>query len=412
METTPHRFVPDLPPSAEKVFGGQPVGRYTRRDQEKGGDVDHPATTINFRLPGPTPLPPPVLAAMQRPMIPHRGPEFRALYSETLAMARAVHRTEHPVLLWPATGSAGWEMAIVNLLSPGDPVLAAVCGDFGERFARVGVALGLDVRRLDVPWGHAVEPEPLRGALQANPDVKAVFLTHNETSTGVTTPLQELASVVREHGALIVVDSVSGVGALPLEMDTWGLDFVLSGSQKAWMCPPGLLIAAIGPRAWDAVERSGYPRFFWDIEAARASAEQGMTPTTPPLTLIYAVRAALEMILHEGIDQVWDRHRRLGEQTRAGISAAGLRLFAAPGRASDSVTAFLPPPGVSASTFLDLLRREHGVEAQGGQGHLADSLLRIGHMGWAHEAELGAAVDAVAHVAADVRACKASTATR
>ena len=366
--------------------------------------MDDKTTTINFRLPGPTPLPPPVLAAMQRPMIPHRGPEFRALYLETLAMARTVHRTEHPVLLWPASGSAGWEVAIVNLLSPGDPVLAAVCGDFGERFARVGAALGLDVRRLDVPWGQAVEPEPLRQALQAHPDVKAVFVTHNETSTGVTNPLQELASVIRGHGALVVVDSVSGVGALPLEMDAWGLDVVLSGSQKAWMCPPGLLIAAFGPKAWDAADRSGYPRFFWDLGPARASAEQGMTPTTPPLTLIYAFRAALEMILEEGIERVWDRHRRLGEQTRAGVSAAGLRLFAAPSRASDSVTAFLPPDGVSASTFLARLRRDHGVEAQGGQGALADSLLRIGHMGWAHEAELREAVDAVAQVAVKVDA--------
>ncbi len=366
--------------------------------------MDDDRTEINFRLPGPTPLPPPVLAAMQRPMIPHRGPAFRALYTETLALAREVHRTEHPVLTWPASGSAGWEVAIVNLLSPGDPVLATVCGDFGERFARVGAALGLDVRRLDVAWGQAVDPEAVGEALQANPDVKAVFLTHNETSTGVTNPLRELAATVRDHGALVVVDSVSGVGALPLEMDAWGLDFVLSGSQKAWMCPPGLVIAGIGPRAWEAAERSRFPRFFWDIRAARASAAQGMTPTTPPLTLIYGFRAALGMIVDEGIEGVWDRHRRLGELTREGVEAAGLRLFAEPGHRSDSVTAFLPPEGVTATAFLDRLRREHGVEAQGGQGHLADALLRIGHMGWAHEAELRDAMAAVAAVAAGMGA--------
>jgi len=369
-----------------------------------------PEQTINFRLPGPTPLPPPVLAAMQQPMIPHRGPAFRALYRETLAMARAVHRTDYPVLTWPATGSAGWEVGIVNLLAPGDAVLATVCGDFGERFARVGAALGLDVRRLDAAWGEAIEPAALRAALAANQDVKAVFLTHNETSTGVTNPLPELAAVVRDHGALVLVDSVSGVGAVPLEMDAWGLDFVLSGSQKAWMCPPGLLIAAIGPRAWEATERAGYPRFFWDIGAARASAEQGMTPTTPPLTLLYAFHAALRMILEEGVERVWERHRRLGELTREGVSAAGLRLFAAPAYRSDSVTAFLPPEGVTASAFLERLRREHGVEAQGGQGHLADALLRIGHMGWADEPELRDAVVAVAAVAAELRPAVGSAA--
>ena len=358
-----------------------------------------PDHAINFRLPGPTPLPPPVLEAMQRPMIPHRGPAFREMYRDTLAMAREVHRTDSPVLTWPATGSAGWEVAIVNLLSPGDPVLATVCGNFGERFARVGVAFGLDVRRLDAPWGAAIEPAALRQALVANADVKAVLLTHNETSTGVTNPLSELAAVVRDHGALVIVDAVSGVAALPLEMDAWGLDFVLSGSQKAWMSPPGLLIAAIGPRAWAAVERAGYPRFFWDIQAARASAEQGMTPTTPPLTLLYAFHAALTMILDEGIERVWRRHHRLGELTRAGLESAGLRLFASPDYRSDSVTAFLPPDGVTAMEFLGTLRRAHRVEAQGGQGHLADSLLRIGHMGWAHEAELREAVAAAAAVA-------------
>lgn len=360
------------------------------------------AHEINFRLPGPTPLPPPVLEAMQRPMIPHRGPVFRALFKETLAWARQVHRTEHPVLVWPGTGSAGWEVAIVNLLAPGDPVLATVCGSFGQRFADVAGTLGLDVRRLDVPWGEAVTAAALQTALAEHPEVKAVFLTHNETSTGVTNPLRDLAAVVRDHGALVVVDAVSGVGALPLEMDAWGLDFVLSGSQKAWMCPPGLLIVAAGPRAWIAAARAGFPRYFWDMRAMRASAEAGMTPTTPPLTLIYAFHAALGMILEEGVEQVWQRHQRLGQLTRVGLTDGGLRLFAAESCRSDSVTAVLTPDGVTASAFLERLRRDHGVEAQGGQGPLTETLLRVGHMGWAHEAELAAAVSAVLAVAREM----------
>ena len=356
--------------------------------------------SVNFRLPGPTPLPPQVTAALGREMIPHRGPAFRALYSETLKLAREVHRTEGDVLTWAATGSAGWEVAVVNLLSPGDPVLVAVNGHFGERFARVAGRLGSDVRRLDIPWGEAVQPGQLRSALEAHPDVRAVLLVHNETSTGVTNPLRDLAAVACDHGSLVVVDGVSAAGALPLEIDAWGIDFVFSGSQKAWMCPPGLLIAAAGPRAWAAHQRSGYPRFYWDMTEAKKCADQGMTPTTPPLSMIYAFRAALGMIVDEGIERVWERHRQLGAMTREGIAKAGLRLFAQRGFESDSVTAFLPPADVTARDLLDILRRDYGVEAQGGQAHLADRLIRVGHMGWAHEPEIRQAIDAIGDVAA------------
>jgi aspartate aminotransferase-like enzyme len=359
---------------------------------------------VNFRLPGPTPLPPQVVAALGREMIPHRGPAFRALYSETLKLAREIHRTDGDVLTWAATGSAGWEVAVVNLLSPGDPVLVGVNGHFGERFARAGDRLGLDVRRSDIGWGEAILPAQLQMALEANPDVKAVFLVHNETSTGVTNPLRELASIAREHGALVVVDAVSGAGALPLEVDSWGIDFVFSGSQKAWMCPPGLLIVAAGPRAWAAHQRSGYRRFYWDMSDAKKAADQGMTPTTPPLSMIYAFRAALGMIADEGIEQVWDRHRRLGAMTREGITAAGLRLFAQPGFESDSVTALLPPADVNAGSLLEMLRRDYGVEAQGGQAHLAERLIRVGHMGWVHEPEMRQAIDAIVAVCARLSA--------
>jgi aspartate aminotransferase-like enzyme len=251
------------------------------------------------------------------------------------------------------------------------------------------------VRRIDVEWGEPVLPGEVRSALEAHPEVKAVFLVHNETSTGVTNPLRDLAAVVREHGALVVVDAVSAAAALPLEVDTWGIDFVFSGSQKAWMCPPGLLIAAAAPRAWDAHQRSTYPRFFWDMSEAKKWAEQGMSPTTPPLSMLYAFQAALDMIAGEGIEEVWARHRRLGEMTREGLAAAGLRLFAQRGFESDSVTAFLPPPDVTAEQLLEMLRRDYGVEAQGGQAHLADRLIRVGHMGWVHEPEMRQAINAI-----------------
>lgn len=352
--------------------------------------------SVNFRLPGPTPLPPRVVEALGQEMIPHRGPAFRALFTETLGLARRAHRTEGDVLVWAGTGSAGWEVAIVNLLSPGDPVLAVANGNFGERFARVGGRLGLGVRRLDIPWGAPVLPEHLRAALHENPQVRAVFLVHNETSTGVTNPLRELAGVVREHGALLVVDAVSAAGALPLEMDAWGIDLVLSGSQKAWMCPPGLLIVAAGPRVWEAQERAGYPRFFWDMADARAMAREGTTPTTAPLSLIFALHAALRMIDEEGLERVWERHRRVAQLTRQGIRDAGLGLLAAQGYESDTVTAFFPPAGVSSTTMLAMLREDYRVEAQAGQARLADAIVRIGHMGWVHEPEMREALAAIA----------------
>lgn len=340
---------------------------------------------LNFRLPGPTPLPPAVREAMRRPMIHHRGPLLQRLYADLLAKLREIHRTERDVLVWPGSGSAGWEAAIVNLLSPGDPVLATVIGDFGDRWAKAATRLGLDVRRLDRPWGQALTVDQLSEALERDRDVRAVFLTHNETSTAVTNPLPELAAVVRAHGALVLVDAVSSAAALPLETDAWGLDVVLSGSQKAWMCPPGLVVAAFGPRCWEAYAASRYPRFFWDIASARAMAADGMTPTTPPLTLLYALDAATDLILAEGLESVWGRHRRLGERTRGGLTRLGFDLVADPAHASDSVTAVKVPEGFTSRRIIDHMVERHAVLLQGGQGPMVESVFRIGHMGCCDE---------------------------
>jgi aspartate aminotransferase-like enzyme len=341
-------------------------------------------------------------------MISHRGPAFQSLYRETLEMVRRAHRTDSDVLTWPASGSAGWEVAIVNLFTPGDAVLAVVNGDFGERFARVAARLGLEVRRLDVPWGAPVTADDLQSALKAQPEVSGVLVVYNETSTGVTNPLPELAAVTRDHGALVVVDAVSAAGAIPLEVDSWAIDFVFSGSQKAWMCPPGLLIVAAGPRAWAAYDRSRYAKSYWDLGEARRMAERGMTPTTPPLSLIFAFQAALKMILDEGLENVWERHQRLGSMMRDGVRAAGLELFAQPGFESNSVTAFVPPEGVGAKEMLAMLRDDFNVEAQGGQAHMADRLIRVGHMGWVHEAEIIQAAAAVQETAARLRVTDSS----
>ena len=350
---------------------------------------------LNFRLPGPTPLPPSVRAAMDRPAIHHRGPLLKSTMRSILARLKEIHRTEQDVLVWPGSGSAGWEIAITNLLCPGDHVVVTVCGDFGERFATVAGKLGLVVHRVEKPWGEAVLPSELRGVLECVPECQAVLITHNETSTGVTNPLPELAAVARDFGALTIVDAVSSAGALPLEVDAWDLDFVISGSQKAWMCPPGLVICAIGKRAWPAYDASTYPRFFWDIASARKSAAEGMTPTTPPLQMLFALDAALDLMMDEGVQALWARHRALGEYARGRVRDLELDLLADAAYASDSLTAIRVPDGLSARAIIDAMVANYRVMLQAGQGAMTDQMLRVGHMGWVIEDDLVEAFDAL-----------------
>jgi aspartate aminotransferase-like enzyme len=349
----------------------------------------------NFRLPGPTPLPPAVFEAMQREMIPHRGDEFKRFYRTLLERLRAIHKTSSDVLTWPASGSAGWEIGLTNLLSPSDAVLAVSTGDFGDRFARVAEQLGLTVHRVYVEWGRSATVEHVAEGLQRYPDVKAVLLTHNETSTGVTNPISALAAVARDHGALVLVDAVSSLAGLPLLMDDWEIDFVLSGSQKAWMCPPGLAIVGIGPRAWNAYARSTFPRCFWDIDASRTAAERGMTPATPSLPLLYALDAAVEMIETESLESVWKRHADLRHQTRAGLQRLGLRLLANQDDASNTVTAFFPPDGIAVKDIVGRMKQDHGVTLTGGQGHMAGTIVRIGHMGWVDSEDIANCLSAL-----------------
>lgn len=348
-----------------------------------------------LRIPGPTVVHPDAVRAQTRDMIPHRGSLATTFYGSLLEKVRAVHRTEGAVLIWSGSGSAGWEAAITNLLSPGDIVVATVCGAFGDRFASIGTRFGLDVRRVEVPWGKAIPVDQFADALAGASGARAVFITHNETSTGVTNPIPELAAVARRVGALVIVDAVSSAAALPLEVDAWELDFVLSGSQKAWMCPPGLMLAAVSERAFAAAERSGYARFFWDIDAMRSAAEGGSTATTAPLSLLFALDAAVEAMLAEGIDGVWRRHHRLGSLVRQGITTLGLDLLAERAVASDSITAFRPPSGMTSSELRDRVSDLSGIEIAVGQGAQTESINRIGHMGWVHEPELEATMDAL-----------------
>lgn len=350
-----------------------------------------------LRIPGPTPLHPDVVKALTHEMVPHRGPEVQETMARIQVSAKKVHGTESGrVLLWAGTGTSGFEASIVNLLAPGDNVVVTVAGDFGDRFAGVAEALGLNVHRIDVEWGDAVTPDLLRDAIASHGDVKAVMITHNETSTGVTQPLGELASVAHEAGALVIVDAVSSAGALPIRMDEYGLDWVLSGAQKAWMCPPGLMISALSERALDvATRQTGFPRATFNAATVAEAAESNFHPTTGPLTALFALDAALQAMEAEGMEALFERHRLLGQHFREGMERIGLQVLANPRYVSDSVTAFMPPADIGAAAFRDKVRESSGIEIAVGQGKLADAVNRIGHMGWVAQPELDATLEAL-----------------
>ncbi len=336
----------------------------------------------NLRIPGPTGLPPSVMAAGGRQMINHRGPEFAALMERIVRRMRPFFGTRADILLLTAAGSGALEAAVVNVLSPGDRVLAVTVGAFGDRFAGVAEAYGADVRRLDVEWGQAATPAAVRAALLEEPAVKAVLLTHNETSTGITNPIPELAATIREQapGALILVDAISALGAVPFEMDAWGLDLVVTGSQKAWMSAPGMAFAAVGERAWAATESARMPRFYFDLRRARESAATGQTPWTPAVAIMYQVDEGLRLMEEETPAGVFTRHAACAAATRAGLIALGFTLLADPAFASQTVTAARVPEDLDWKDFnADLKRR--GLVLAGGQGRLKGKIFRVGHLG-------------------------------
>jgi aspartate aminotransferase-like enzyme len=334
-----------------------------------------------LRIPGPAPLPERVVRAMSQPMIDHRGPEFASLLAEITEGAKAVFGTAGDVLLLTSSGTGGLESAIANLVSPGDTVVAAICGNFGERFADLAAAYGAEVVRYEVEWGEASDPDDLRRLLAAHPEARIVLLTHNETSTGLTNDLAALVAAVKDAGRLAVVDGVSSVSSMPVEVDRLGVDVCVSGSQKGWMAPPGIALVAIGGEAWEQVERARSSRFYFDYRAAREFSARGATPFTPAVSVMFALREGIRMLLEEGLDGVYRRHREVADATEAGLEAAGFRLFAAPGHRSATVTAAVPPEGLDVNALRKLLREKFGVVIAGGQGKMTGKMIRVGHLG-------------------------------
>jgi aspartate aminotransferase-like enzyme len=336
----------------------------------------------NLPTPGPTPIPAEVREAQAQPMIDHRGTEFAELLHETTAGLAELIGTSGEVLLLTGSGSGAMEAAVVNTLSPGDRVLVVTIGAFGDRFARIASAFGADVDRFEVEWGKAASPDELRAHLQGTDPYRAVLVTHNETSTGVANPLRELAEVVRTATGepLLIVDGISGLGAMPFEMDGWGIDLVVSASQKAWMASPGIAIAALGPRAVAAGETARMPRVYWDFAEARQWAGKGQTPWTPAVAVLYGLRIGVQRLRAEGRERTWARHAAIARAVAAGLEALGLRLVAPPQDRSATVTAGWLPDGIEWAP-LNANMRGRGLVVAGGQDKWTGRIFRFGHMG-------------------------------
>jgi serine---pyruvate transaminase len=337
--------------------------------------------------PGPTPVPPEVVAAEAAPLHHHRSPDFREMLGETLAGLRRLFATEHDVLLFTGSGTAAMESAVANLLSPGDRVVVASAGNFGERWLNLTRAYGLEPVHVAHEWGERLDPARI-GAACAEAETAAVFVTQSETSTGVVHDVQQIAKHTAPTGAVLVVDAVSSLGGVELATDAWGVDVVVAGSQKALMTPPGLAFASVSPRAWLRAGRSTLPRFYLDWRRAADAQAKNDTAFTPAVSLVAALREALRLIEARGAEDIWAHNRRLARAAREGVKALGLRLFSPDDASAAMVTAFEMPDGIDGQRCYAVLRDRHGIVLAGGQGKLRGRIMRIGHMGYMNDFDI------------------------
>jgi aspartate aminotransferase-like enzyme len=352
---------------------------------------------LTLMIPGPTPVPETVLQAMARHPIGHRSADFQKIVHRTTEQLQWLHQTSHEVLVLTGSGTAAMEAGIVNVLSRGDRVLCGDNGKFGERWVKVAQAYGLDVQVIKAEWGQPLDSEAFRTALEADADkrIRAVILTHSETSTGVINDLQTIAAHVRAHGtALTIADCVTSLGAADVPMDAWGVDVIGSGSQKGYMMPPGLSFVAMGERAWAAYERSDLPKFYLDLGKYRKAAKADSNPFTPAINLYFALEAALTMMQAEGLEAIVRRHDRHRRATQAAMRAIGLPLYAAEGHGSPAITA-VAPQGIDAEDLRKEVRKRFDILLAGGQDHLKGHVFRIGHLGFVCDRDILTAVAAI-----------------
>ena len=351
---------------------------------------------VNLRIPGPVPLPDDVLELAGSQMINHRGPEYAAMLDRMTRNLQTVFATAGDVYFITSSGTGSMETAVVNTLSPGDKVLSLVIGVFGKRFAEIAEAYGADVTRLEFPLGKAADPDEVAQALADMPDCKAVLFTHNESSTGTTNPLQEIASAVHQNSdALVLVDAVSSAGGAPISVDAWGIDVVATASQKSWVSPPGISMVSFSEKAWRAHETATMPRYYFDVEQYRDYLEIGQPPFTPCLPAMYTLERTLDRMVAEGVENVFSRHDMIAEHTRKKARSLGLEILPEERYASATVTAVRMPEGIDGQDLVARVRANFDVVLGGGQQELTGKIFRVGHMGWVDPADIDDAFQAV-----------------
>jgi|YelNatPaOPRAMG01_1025707.scaffolds.fasta_scaffold01508_12 aspartate aminotransferase-like enzyme len=344
--------------------------------------------------PGPTPIPESVMLSMAEPIIHHRNPEFVEVLKSVNENLKYLFQTKNDVVILTSSGTGAMEASVANLLSAGDKAIFVNLGKFGERWGEIMKAYGVVPVEIKVEWGTAPNPELILDALKRNSDVKAVFITHSETSTGVFTDIKEIARAVHEkYDIAVVVDGITSVGAHEMRFDEWGLDIIVTGSQKGLMIPPGLAFVAASERARKMMETSNLPKYYFSLKKAFKSAADNDTPWTPAVTLVVGLEKALRMIKDETVEKIWHRHKVLSEAVRSGCEAIGLKLFGSP--ASHAVTAVNVPAGIEYSQFNKILKLKYGITTAGGQEHLKGKIFRISHLGYYDELDIVGMISAL-----------------
>ncbi len=345
--------------------------------------------------PGPTPVPPDVLLAMARPIIHHRAPEFAELFGRIRDDLKWFYQTTTDVLILVSTGTGAMEGAVVNFLSPGDHALYVNGGKFGERWGKICQAFGVQAQEIKVAWGHAVKPAEIESALAKDPSIKAVYIQASETSTGVAHPTREIAEIVRRReGTILVVDAITALGVFDLQTDAWGLDVVVSGSQKAFMLPPGLAFVSVSPKAWALAGRARNAKFYFNFKKERDAQQKNQTAFTAAVSLILGLEEVLKMLKAEGLANIFGRHHRMAEAMREGIAGMGLKIFPKESP-SDALTAVSTPEGIDGQKVYKILREQYGVTAAGGQDELKGKVFRLAHLGYTDTFDIITALSAV-----------------
>lgn len=345
------------------------------------------AAKMRLFIPGPTPVPPQVAEAMARPLIGHRTQEFAELYQRIEKKLQQVFGTQNEIYVLTSSGTGGMEAAVANVINPGDKVLALVTGKFGERFAELAQVYGGDVEALEFGWGNPVDVAVVEDRLRVR-RYKAVLATHNETSTTVVNDIEALGALCQQYETLLLVDAVSSLGGIEIKTDAWGIDILVTASQKALMVPPGLAMVSVSPRAWEAINAGRAPRYYFSLPAAKKSLTKFNTPYTPAVSLFAGLDVALDMLLAEGLENVYRRHRTFAQATRQAVRALGLKLLAADECASPVVTGVWAPEGLDADALRRAILKEYGVLFAGGQAQLKGRIFRISHMGYIDAVDL------------------------